>query len=59
MMKSLSFVLLFVIYWLLDIYEGILMSASPMAAHCQHSLVPRPLFPFLFVVAEKGSGRSL
>ena len=30
--KSLSAVLLFVIYCLLNIYEGILMSASPMRA---------------------------
>ena len=25
-------------YWLLNIYRGILMSESPMAAHCQHTL---------------------
>ena len=37
MVKSLSVVLHFVIYCLLNIYEGILMSASPMAVHCQHA----------------------
>ena len=37
MVKSLSVVLLFVIYCLLNIYKGILMSALPMAAHCQHT----------------------
>ena len=33
MVKSLSVVLIF---WLLNIYKGILMSALPMAVHCQH-----------------------
>ena len=37
MVKSLSVVLLLVIYCLLNIYEGILTSALPMAAHCQHT----------------------
>ena len=38
MVKLPSVVLLFVIilYCLLTIYKGILMSAKPMAAHCQH-----------------------
>ena len=36
MVKLLSVVLFFVIYCLLNIYKGILMSAKPMAAHCQH-----------------------
>ena len=31
--------LIFVMYWLLNIYEGVLMSALPMAAHCQHVCV--------------------
>ena len=35
-MKSLSVVLIFVIYCLLNIYKGILISTSPMAVHCQH-----------------------
>ena len=34
MVKSLSATL---IYWLLNICGGILMSTSPMAAHCQHA----------------------
>ena len=37
MMKSLLVVLLFVTYCLLNISEGILMSPSPMAAHCQYA----------------------
>ena len=37
MVKSFSVVLLFVIHCLLNIYEGIVMSASPMAAHFQHA----------------------
>ena len=36
MVKSLSVMLIFVIYCLLNIYEGVLMNASPMAAQCQH-----------------------
>ena len=47
MVKSLLAVLLFVKYCLLNIYEGILTSAPPMAAHCQH--VCRPC-PFNFTV---------
>ena len=34
--KLLSAMLLFVMYCLLNIYEGILMSTSSMASHCQH-----------------------
>ena len=37
MVKSLSVMLRFVIYCLLNIYEGILMSGLPMAAHCQNA----------------------
>ena len=37
MVKLCSVVLIFVIYWLLSIYEGILMSALPMVAHCQYA----------------------
>ena len=36
MVKSLSVMLIIVIYCLLNIYKGIIMSALPMAAHCQH-----------------------
>ena len=35
--KSLSAMLFFVMYCLLNIYKCILMSASPMAADCQHA----------------------
>ena len=44
MVKLLSAVLLFVIHCLLNIYEGMLMSASPMAAHCQHAYKHFALF---------------
>ena len=37
MINSLSIVLIFVIYCLLNICKGIVMSASPMAAQCQHA----------------------
>ena len=36
MVKLLSVVLIFVIYCLLNVYKRILMSALPMATHCQH-----------------------
>ena len=37
MVKSLLVMLRFVMYRPVNIYEGILMSASQMAAHCQHA----------------------
>ena len=38
MAKSLSVMLIFNIYWLLNnYYKGIFTSASPMAGHCQHT----------------------
>ena len=46
--KSLSVMLLFVIYCLLNIYEGILMSVLPMAAHCQHACKHFALYTQLY-----------
>ena len=37
MVKPLSVMLIFAIYWLLNIYKGMFMSASQIAAHCQHA----------------------
>ena len=48
MVKSLSVALLFVIYCLLNIYEGMLMSALPMVAHCQHTSKRFALYALLY-----------
>ena len=48
MVKLLLVVLLFVIYCVLNIYEGMLMSATPMVAHCRctckHFALPIQLY---------------
>ena len=60
MVKLLSVMLLFVIYYcLLNICEGILMSASPMAARCQHACKRFTLSVQLYCfAAHKNSSRQ-
>ena len=48
MVKLLSVMLRFAIYCLLNIYEGMLMSGSPMAAHCQHACKRFTLYAQLY-----------
>ena len=48
MVKLLSVVLLSVTHCVLKIYEGMLMSASPMAAHCQHACKRFTLYAQLY-----------
>ena len=50
MVKLLSATL---IYWLLNICGGILMSTSPMAAHCQHAFKCFTLFNFTVLLHIK------